>query len=219
MFRRPRLSAVGVPRGGFSLPSDDIEGWLKTVRTGTPIDLKKGNLSPFGTTETGTGANPSRISAGTQGNDTAGGKRKMSDMPAVRRIDRASMAIVHEGVAKGHQTKQDILNELVTDMHAASSRAPRESQLATWTRYHKMWFGDESEPWPLDEQKIIRVSALFKYGGYKSFKNYLSRAKEFHIMSGHDWTDRLDVVSKKCAQSVLRGLAGPTRSESFDLPP
>lgn len=36
-------------------------------------------------------------------------------------------------------------------------------------------------------------------------------------MSGFDWSDRLDVVAKKCSRSVLRGLAGPVRSESFDL--
>lgn len=59
---------------------------------------------------------------------------------------------------------------------------------------------------------------MFKFGGYKSFKNYMSRAEEFHIMSRHDWTDRLDVVAIKCTRSVLRGLAGPARSsESFDL--
>ena len=48
-------------------------------------------------------------------------------------------------------------------------------------------------------------------------KNYLSRIKEFHITSGYDWSDRLDLIPKKCARSVLRGLGAAHRSEPFDL--
>eukprot|EP00435_Cladocopium_sp_Y103_P051493 s2113_g16.t1 len=70
---------------------------------------------------------------------------------------------------------------------------------------------------PITEDKLLKISALFKAGGYKSVKNYLSRIKEFHITSGFDWNDRLDIISKKCARSALRGLGGAHRSEAFDL--
>ena len=36
-------------------------------------------------------------------------------------------------------------------------------------------------------------------------------------MLGHVWNDRLEAVAKKCSRSVLRGLAGSTRSMDFDL--
>ena len=78
-------------------------------------------------------------------------------------------------------------------------------------------YGDQVPVWPLSEQSLVRVSALFKLGGYKSFKNYLSRAKDHHISLGFEWSDKLDAVARKCSRSVLRGLAGSTRSMDFDL--
>ena len=36
-------------------------------------------------------------------------------------------------------------------------------------------------------------------------------------MLGHPWTDLLQRVSQKCSRSALRGLAGPMRSDPFDL--
>ena len=70
---------------------------------------------------------------------------------------------------------------------------------------------------PTTEDKLLKVSSLLKRGGYKSVKNYLSRIKEHHITSGFDWNDRLDLIAKKCARLVLRGLGGAHRSEPFDL--
>ena len=217
MFKKPRRTAGGVQRASFTLPSDDIEGWLKSINSGKHGDTAGGGLSRLRISGTGVGTMTSENASSTQRVELAGAKRKRADMPPVRRLDRASMASVHDVVTQGHHARQEVLDSLLNDMHAASSRAPRESQLATWTNYHKTWFGIASEPWPLDERKIIRVSALFELGGYKSFKNYLGRAKEFHVMSGFEWSDRLDIIAKKCTRSVLRGLAGPARSESFDL--
>ena len=61
------------------------------------------------------------------------------------------------------------------------------------------------------------MTSLFKAGGYKSYKNYLSRVKDAHVMAGHPWADLLQRVAQKCSRSALRGLAGPSRSEPFDL--
>ena len=138
-------------------------------------------------------------------------------MTVVRRVDKAAMEPVLNLMTRGPQARQELVNDLVADMYACSSRGPRDSQLNTWMQYHALWYGAESSPWPMDERSIIHVSALFKAGGYRSFKNYLSRAKEHHLMLGHPWTDRLDLIARKCSRSVLRGLAGASRSEPFDL--
>lgn len=45
---------------------------------------------------------------------------------------------------------------------------------------------------------------------------YLPRIKEHHMMSGLEWPDRLDRISRKCARSTLRGLGGSQQSEPFD---
>ena len=109
------------------------------------------------------------------------------------------------------------LKDLVDDMYASSSRAPRDALLRTWSKFHRQWYGPEVDVLPITEDKLLKVSSLFKKGGYKSVKNYLSRIKEHHITSGYVWGDRLDIFSKKCARSVLRGLGGSQRSEPFDL--
>ena len=58
---------------------------------------------------------------------------------------------------------------------------------------------------------------MFKSGGYKSYKNHLSRAKDHHLQLGYQWTEALNRTSQKCARLVLRGLAGASRPEAFDL--
>ena len=126
------------------------------------------------------------------------------------------MAVVRDRLEAG-TSKDEVLGLLVNDFYASSRRAPRNSQIKTWEKYHELWYGDRDSAWPLTEQKLIRASALFKLGGYKSFKNYMSRAKDNHVSLGHAWTDKLDSVARKCSRSVLRGLAGSSRSMDFDL--
>ena len=40
----------------------------------------------------------------------------------------------------------------------------------------------------------MKVSALFKLGGYRSYKNYISRIKDLHITSGFLWHSGLDLI-------------------------
>ena len=200
----------------FQLPSDDIEGWLRKVNSSSAgqraVEQKAGRNISAGSWSAGHPAKrPSTLDhSGTQE------KRKRHDMPVVRKIDRAAMATAQEKISTG-TGRRDALDALVNDFYASSSQAPRTSQLKTWERYHATWYGDQVPVWPLSEQSLVRVSALFKLGGYKSFKNYLSRAKDHHISLGFEWSDKLDAVARKCSRSVLRGLAGSTRSMDFDL--
>lgn len=145
-------------------------------------------------------------------------KRKRSDMPVIRSVDKGSILRAESG-AINPETKQQSLNQLLDDMYAGTSKKPRDALLKTWVRLHESWFGcDGDPPFPLDEVKILRVSALFKKGHYKSYKNYASRAKDFHISMGYEWTESLNRTIQKCSRAVLRGLAGPSRSEPFDFP-
>ena len=36
------------------------------------------------------------------------------------------------------------------------------------------------------------MSACFKLGGYRAFKTYLSKAKDMHVLAGHQWETQLD---------------------------
>lgn len=144
-------------------------------------------------------------------------KRKRRDMPVVRKVDKGDLDKAIQ-VCGSEGDKQAALEHLVSDMYAATSKKPRDALLNTWVKLHVTWFGREEAPvFPLDEVKLVRVSALFKCGGYKSFKNYLSRAKDQHLSLGHPWTESLNRIAQKCTRSVTRGLASARRSEAFDL--
>ena len=136
-------------------------------------------------------------------------------MPVVRREKGdPTKAVI---ACSSADTKQQALDQLVSDMYAETAKKPRDALLRTWVKLHACWFGNESDPFPLDETKLIRVSALFKCGGYKSFKNYLSRSKDHHLSLGYLWAENLNRTAQKCVRSVTRGLAGAMRSEAFDF--
>ena len=64
--------------------------------------------------------------------------------------------------------KQGALDDLQTDMHAASSISSRASTLRTWIRFHKEWFGDDVDEFPFTETSLRAVAAMFKKGSYRS---------------------------------------------------
>ena len=144
-------------------------------------------------------------------------RHKRKDMPIVRKVGKGDLDRA-VSAASSCDNKQSALEKLVDDMYASTSKKPRDALLNTWVKLHTAWFGETGEPpFPLDEAKIVRVSALFKNGGYKSYKNYLSRAKDRRLQLGYQWSENLNRKAQKCTRSVIRGLAGATRSEAFDL--
>eukprot|EP00971_Amphidinium_carterae_P331780 6465556-Amphidinium_carterae.1 len=50
----------------------------------------------------------------------------------------------------------------------------------------------------------------FKRGSYRSFQNYVYKARQQHIELGHVWTDQLELAMKRCIRSCQRGV-GPAR--------
>ena len=134
-------------------------------------------------------------------NDADRKKRKRPDMPFLRKVDKG-LAERAENAASSAEGKKASLENLIEDMYATTSKRPRDAQLSLWIRFHGFWFGPEGgDPFPLDEIKLIRVSSLFKAGGYKSFKNYPSRAKDHHISLGYPWSDNLARTAQKCSRA------------------
>ena len=206
--KKPRRNPGFLP----CLPAGDLTVWRSEQRSKTVADLSKDSLpvrSPH------VAGSESRVSQ-----STGGMRQRRLDMPLVRK--RKTVAVPDLQAMATEQGRQDALRSLVDEMYAATSRRPREAQLATWIRFHAAWFGDlPGDPFqgafPLDQDKILRVSALFKASGYNSYKNYLSRAKDQHLALGYTWNDLLTRISQKCTRSVLRGLSGRVRSEAFDF--
>ena len=82
---------------------------------------------------------------------------------------------------------------------------------------------DPPAAFPLTEDKILRIAALFKAAGYKSFENYMGRAKNEHIsmgpLAGGEWTPSLDRAAKDATRSVLRGVGKVRQSTPLDPVP
>ena len=77
---------------------------------------------------------------------------------------------------------------------------------------HVAWFGSQVTVLPLTAEKLLAVASCFKDARYKSFHNYVARAKDLHISAGYDWTLLLTrtAMAMKALRSVSRG-AGPRR--------
>lgn len=189
-----------------SLPSSGITSWVASQQNVTDAAVVTSRSS---SSRDESNRNPACVREETT-------KRKRPDMPVVRGHQVGAMAKVLRPDFNDNKMR-GALEELVSGMYANSSQAPRDSLLVTWFKFHARWFGDAVEVLPLTEDKILKISSLFKAGAYKSYKSYMSRAKDYHAMSGYDWTCRLDLVARKCARSVLRGLGSAARSDHFDL--
>ena len=197
------------------LPAGDLSEWVRKEQRVTHEEVTVADTLPL----------PSHpILGGTSDSDS----RPLTQV----RCKRSDMPVVRSGMSRGNKTameaassddsKKEALCTLVNDMYAITSRKPRDALLQTWLRFHKAWFGPSRDQelhgaFPLTEEKLVRVSALFKAGGYKSYKNYLSRAKDMHLELGFVWTGALHRLGQRCTRSVLRGLPGRGRSEAFDF--
>ena len=155
-------------------------------------------------------------STGSPQSGTLSNMERRHDMPVVRKRELGASSLAVEA-ARSVRSRHQAVMDLERDMYAKTSSGPREALLATWEKFHCLWYGEDLPVIPLTEEKLVHVTSLFKAGGYKSYKNYLSRIKDAHVMAGYPWTDILQRVAQKCSRSALRGLAGPIRSDAFEL--
>ena len=114
-------------------------------------------------------------------------------------------------------SKAEALRALTADVSAASSSTTLDSMLATWTLFHKSWFGSDSDPFPLTCDRIAAVSSMFKAGVYRSFANYMSRAKDRHVELYKSWPDDLARAARRCTRSVLRGIGPAKQAGVLDM--
>ena len=115
--------------------------------------------------------------------------------------------------AHGSNSRAAALHALLQDRFSASSRGPRDGCWKTWQRFHVLWHPVGVPVLPLDRSKVAAVASLFKAGGYRSFSNYLCRAKDEHLRRGFDWPCSLDRACRLAVRSACRGL-GPARQSA-----
>ena len=102
------------------------------------------------------------------------------------------------------------------DIKALNSSGPAASWWSTWCDFHSLW-SPGLPVLPLTPEKIRDVACMFKAGRYRSFPNYLSRAKEEHRLEGFEWHEALDFQFARSVRSVQRGIGPSRQSCPFDV--
>ncbi len=114
------------------------------------------------------------------------------------------------------EAKSVLLDQLEDDMLAQSSKSSAASTLRTWVRFHAAWFPC-TPAFPTFPASIRAVAAQMKAAGYRSWSNYLSRAKREHVRLGSEWDQQLDSTARDCTRSLTRGIGPPRQSAPLDL--
>ena len=119
--------------------------------------------------------------------------------------------------ASSRASKDKALRALEDGLYAASSRGPQAALIRTWTKFHQAWFKGTRPVIPLTPEGLKAVGAMFKCGGYSSFRNYIYAVKSEHVRQGHLWNQVLDKTTRDVIRSVLRGLGPAKRSDPLHV--
>ena len=136
------------------------------------------------------------------------------DAPVINYTTRAASS---KSMPLLEEDKPGLMEELRRDRHAASAQGPQDSLLKTWITYHRRWFGENDIPFPTSPVAVEAVAAQMKNDKYRSFANYLSRAKTEHIRSGGVWDQLLELTGKACSHSVNRGIGPAKQSAAYSI--
>ena len=112
-----------------------------------------------------------------------------SDVPNVRNLRRGSASVAVSELQ--HHGLHQLVNELIEDRYAKTSKGPLASYRVTWTKFHRLVYGPDAPIIPLTVECIVAVASLFKKGGYRGFGNYMTAVKALHIEADHPWSDLL----------------------------
>ena len=115
------------------------------------------------------------------------------------------------------ERRQQALEELVRDYTSTSAQGPAASVLRTWEIMHYRMHDAHIPVYPLTADKIARVAAAFKSCGYRSFANYLTRAKEQHIQMYQDWGPDLVLEGRRSVRSVTKGIGPVAQRTPLDI--
>lgn len=70
---------------------------------------------------------------------------------------------------------------------------------------------------PLTPDKMTKVAAAFKALGYRSYANYLAKAKETHISMYGTWGPELSLEARLTTRSMTRGIGPVTQRMPLDI--
>ena len=99
------------------------------------------------------------------------------------------------------------LEKIDSDVMANPARGFQATVLHTWQEFNSSWFQDPCEAFPLTPDKLRCVGAMFKKGGYRSCKNYLSVSKD--VQAGTLNTSKLAGLPVEESEVIDNGPLAP----------
>ena len=172
-------------------------------------------LRPSSATSLALVVRPAEVVASPSAASTKAAAKRRNDHPDVQPSKGARRDLALAATAT-EEAKASALANYHQATYAASSSSSRDFLLATWQEFHLRWFGDENYL-PLTVVKLEAVAATFRAGRYRSFPNYLSRAKDYHIEMDYDWSLQLERCARQAARAVTRGIGPPRQSAELWL--
>ena len=115
------------------------------------------------------------------------------------------------------EKRQQAMDELVRDYTSVSAQGPAASVLRTWEVMRFRMHDPHIPVYPLTAEKIAKVAAAFKACGYRSFANYLTRAKERRIQNYQEWGPDLVLEGRRSVRSVTRGIGPVAQRTPLDI--
>ena len=107
------------------------------------------------------------------------------------------------------------LEALDRDVYSFSGQATQDSHWRTWSRVAKAW---GLRPIPLTINTVKCCMASFKAGTYKSVAQYLSKARQMHILTfGMPVPADAQLAMTMYTRSALRGLGPPELKDHWDV--
>lgn len=82
----------------------------------------------------------------------------------------------------------------------------------TWTEVAKARGFD---PVPLNPQMIHEVCSALRAAGFRAGTNYLFEARQWHLRSGYEWSEKLELAVKDAKRSLTRGLGPSCKAEEI----
>ena len=106
-------------------------------------------------------------------------------------------------------------DELTRDFYAPSCHDSRQSNWKTWCTIAEAW---GLLPIPITDELVLAVGASLKNGGYRSSKNYFSRAMQEHRDHCiNPLPDSTLALITRVTRSINRGIGPTTFKDSFEL--
>ena len=134
--------------------------------------------------------------------------------PIDSRAKRGNLRVALTAAAT-EESRKRALEALGSDVYSSTSKKPRDSLWATWLAIAEAW---KVDPYKLTPDTVSKIASSLKLGGYKSVRNYFTRARQEHVTrTGQSPSADTELAIHNAIQSCERGVGGGAVKITFAM--